>query len=77
MKPVSPLRLSSPLTDYDTYLELIEDMRDWPDAEPERLDAERERTIRKRALAVSIRAGEDGVRLEIQREHGTGDEPVA
>ncbi len=77
MKPVSPLRLSSPLEEYDAYLAMIEDMRGWPDADPERLDVERERTLRKRALAVSIRAGQDGVRLEIQREHGTGDEPVA
>ena len=56
---------------------MVEEQRSWPDADLERLDIERENTLRKRALAVSIRAGQDGVRLGIQREHGTGDEPVA
>jgi len=76
MKPVSPLRLTSPLEEYDLYLTVLDDMKDWPDADVERLEAEQERVVRKRALAVSIRASQDGVRMEIQREHGTGDKPV-
>ncbi len=69
MKYVQPFPLLSDPHLYDEYLALLEEQKDWPDADVRQIEEQIVHTHRRRALAVRLSASQDGgVRLQV-----TGD----